>query len=71
MEADRAEVNLDSGPDPQASAELVERPKQPRKRFVGRKAATEQQIKSENAVEDSGALQGKIKIISYKERVIY
>ena len=57
METDRDVANIGADPEPVDSIELAQRPKQPRKRFVGRKAAAEQQAKSATAVEDSGAIQ--------------
>ena len=60
MEEDRAEADIGQGID----AELLIRedaPRHPKKRFIGRRAATEkakEQAVSQNTIEDSGAIQG-------------
>ncbi len=64
MEEDRAEINLGDSVDGGLAISEESKPKQPKKRFVGRKTAE----KSENVeksngglngtIEDSGAIQG-------------
>ena len=58
MESDRLETNLGPDIDDVQSVQLPERPKQPRKRIVGRKTAAEHQAKAENGIENSDALRG-------------
>ncbi|MBE7180459.1 MAG: hypothetical protein INR71_04470 [Terriglobus roseus] len=61
MEEDREETNLTSGPG-QLVEEEETRPKQPKRRFVGRRAAEQQKHASKDkdgSIEDSGAIQGR------------
>ena len=61
MEIDRAQTDLGEAVDAELSASKTEPPRQPRKRFIGRKAAAEQAEKnggSNGTIEDSGAIQG-------------
>ncbi len=61
MEADRAQADLSEAFNVELDAEKQERPKQPKKRFIGRKAATdraEQNAGSKGTIEDSGAIRG-------------
>lgn len=61
MEDDRAATNLGPEVDDGISEEPVTAQKQPRKRFVGRKAAekgSEQQADPNASIEDSSAIQG-------------
>lgn len=61
MEADRAETDLGDSIIPELEAEEDEKPKQPRKRFIGRRAAAEkaeQRNGPNGTIEDSGAIQG-------------
>lgn len=63
MEEDRAEADFGQG----INAELLVKedvPRYPKKRFIGRRAATEkakEQAVSPNTIEDSGAVQGSSK----------
>lgn len=57
MEEDRAQANLGADPlDPP----LIEKPKQPKKRFVGRRNAekAETRLDANGTIKDSGAVQG-------------
>jgi 2-(3-amino-3-carboxypropyl)histidine synthase len=61
MEADRAQADLGEAVTVELDAEKQERPKQPKKRFIARKTATEraeQNAESNGTIEDSGAIQG-------------
>ena len=61
MEIDRAQADLGEAVDAELSASKPDAPKQPKKRFIGRKAATEQAEKnggSNGTIGDSGAIQG-------------
>lgn len=61
MEADRAETDIGKSTIPDRKVAEDEKPKQPRKRFIGRRAAIEkaEQRNGPNAtIEDSGAIQG-------------
>lgn len=58
MEADRSEVDIGVAVDAEYEAQKEEKPRQPRKRFVGRRAAAETKSDSTGAIEESGALQG-------------
>ena len=57
MEDDRAETNLGVA---DIQAEEVSQPRQPKKRFVGRRQAAENAAKNGSSlgIEDSGAIQG-------------
>jgi 2-(3-amino-3-carboxypropyl)histidine synthase len=59
MEDDRAQVDLGIAADIEELQETV--PRQPKKRFVGRKQASEAASRkgSSNNIEDSGAVQGQ------------
>jgi 2-(3-amino-3-carboxypropyl)histidine synthase len=60
MEEDREETNLGIAADVEAKAEASV-PRQPKKRFVGRKQAAENAEKNGSGamgIEDSGAIQG-------------
>ena len=61
MENDRAETNLGADADAEIGATTIEKPKQPKKRFVGRRAAeqAEKQSSSNGTIENSGAIQGQ------------
>lgn len=59
MEADRSEVDIGIASDAEYEAEKEEKPRQPRKRFVGRRAAAAKQGDSTGAIEESGTVQGK------------
>lgn len=60
MEDDRAEVDLGIAADIEASQAPEPVVRQPKKRFVGRRTATEASSKSGagNSIEDAGAIQG-------------
>ena len=61
MEADRAQADLGEAVDAELSAPRSDPLKQPKKRFIGRKAAAEKAEKnggSNGTIEDSGAIQG-------------
>lgn len=58
MEADRSEADIGVAVDAEFEAQKEEKPKQPRKRFVGRRAAAETKGDSTGAIEESGAVQG-------------
>ena len=64
MEDDRSGANIGIAIDTEYEAEMEEKPRQPRKRFVGRRAAVENAEKKEKkgdssgAIEESGAVQG-------------
>ena len=60
MEEDRAQANLGEGQEAELENLLTERPKQPKKRFVGRRTAEKawKQPNGDGAIEDSGAVQG-------------
>lgn len=60
MEDDRAQANLGPVTDAEPDAGATEKPKQPKKRFVGRRAAEKVEIQpdSNGVIEDSGAIQG-------------
>lgn len=61
MEDDRAATNLGPGVDEDISEEPATVPKQPRRRFVGRKAAENangQKTDANANIEDSSAIQG-------------
>lgn len=58
METDREAVNL--APDvPEATDAIIDAPaKQPRKRFIGRRAANARAVENGDTIEGSGALSG-------------
>ena len=60
MEEDRAQANLGGGFEADLDVSLVEKPKQPKRRFVGRRNAekAEKQPNVNGSIEDSGAVQG-------------
>ena len=60
MEEDRAQTNLGEGQDAELESLVTGKPKQPKKRFVGRKAAERagKQPHVDGTIEDSGAVQG-------------
>lgn len=61
MEDDRAATNLGPSAEDGMPEEPIPVPKQPRRRFVGRKAAAEATTKPTDpnaTIEDSGAIQG-------------
>lgn len=61
MESDRAQANLGDAIDDELEVDKQEKPKQPRRRFIGRKAAAERAELnggSNGTIEDSGAIQG-------------
>ena len=61
MEDDRTATNIGQAVDTELSTQSQSKPKQPRKRFIGRKEAAERADHSENknrTIEDSGAIQG-------------
>ena len=61
METDRAQTDLGEAVNAELSASKSDAPKQPKKRFIGRKAAAEKAEKnggSNATIEDSGAIQG-------------
>ncbi len=60
MEADRAESDMGKSSIPELEAAENERLKKPRKRFIGRRAAAEQEEKTglNKAIEYSDAIQG-------------
>lgn len=61
METDRAQSDLGEAVDAELSAAKSDSLKQPKKRFIGRKAAAEKAGKnggSNGTIEDSGAIQG-------------
>lgn len=62
MESDRAQVNVGDAVNAEFGEEKREQPKQPRRRFIGRKAAAANAYKNAGAsgpVEDSAAVQGQ------------
>ena len=61
MEVDRAQVDLGEAVDAELLAENLQKQKEPRKRFIGRKEAaarTEKKGNTNGTIEDSGAIQG-------------
>ena len=61
METDRVQTDLGEAVDAELSASKSDSLKQPKKRFIGRKAAAELAGKnggSNGTIEDSGAIQG-------------
>lgn len=71
MEDGRAQVNLGQAIDAELQAVPEETPKQPKKRFIGRRAAAEraEQKTSANAnIEESSAVQGSYPCSSVKDR---
>lgn len=61
MEKDRAQADLGEALDAEFEAEKQEKQKQPKKRFIGRKEASERAEKrndTNGTIEDSGAIQG-------------
>lgn len=60
MEEDRAQANLGPVTDGEPDAGVTAKPKQPKKRFVGRRTAekTDETPNSNAIIEDSGAVQG-------------
>ena len=61
METDRAQTDLGEAANAELSASKSDPVKQPKKRFIGRKAAAEKAEKnggSNGTIEDSGAIQG-------------
>ena len=64
MEVDRAQTDLGEAINVEIAAEIQEQSKQPKKRFIGRKAAAErveQKGDSKRTIEDNGAIQGSFK----------
>ena len=69
MEADRAQADLGEAVDAELSAENLQKRKEPRKRFIGRKEAAERAEKKGNTngtIEDSGAIQGVQRHIGFR-----
>ncbi len=61
MEEDRAQVDIGAAVEAELSADQYEQPRQPKKRFIGRKAAAARagaQADANGSVADSGAIQG-------------
>ena len=61
MESERAQADLGEAVDAELAAEEKQQLRQPKRRFVGRKAAAEQAERngdSNKTIEDSGAIQG-------------
>ncbi len=61
MEDDRAQTNLSEAVEAECVSDVPEKAKQPKKRFVGRKAAaqkTSQDGGSNETMDDGGAIQG-------------
>lgn len=60
MEEDRAETNLGQSANADLHEPKVEKPKQPRKRFVGRRTADQAANANgtKEVIEESGAIQG-------------
>lgn len=60
MEVDRSKANLGPGAGAELDVEVIEKPKQPKRRFVGRRTAekAEKQPSSNGTIEDSCAIQG-------------
>ena len=58
MEGDRSEADIGVAVDAEYEAEKEEKARQPRKRFVGRRAAAHKKPDSTGAIEESGAVQG-------------
>ena len=61
MDADRAEADIGESIIPELRVEKDEKPKQPRKRFIGRRAAAEkaeQRNGPNGTIEENGAIQG-------------
>ena len=64
MEEDRAKADLGVAINDEFDAEKQEKPKKPKKRFVGRRTAaehTERTGPSNETIEDSGAVQGRLR----------
>lgn len=61
METDRSEVDIGVDVDVEYEARKEEKPRQPRKRFVGRKTVAEKKGGSTGVIEESGAVQGLYK----------
>lgn len=62
MEDDRAHANLSDAISVELEAPAAETTKQPKKRFIGRRAAAERAAKNadqNSTIEDSGSIQGK------------
>lgn len=57
MEVDRSQADIGIADNAEGEAEKEEKPRQPRKRFVGRRAAAEKKSDSTGAIEDSGGVQ--------------
>lgn len=65
METDRAQVDVGHAVDAEITGEKQEQPKQPRRRFIGRKAAAASAQKKAEAnghIEDGAAVQGQPRI---------
>ena len=61
MESDRAVADLGQAVEAELALDRQEKPKQPTRRFVGRKAANAKAVKRDpenDHIEDSGAIQG-------------
>lgn len=61
MDIDRAETNIGVAVNANLESEVPEKLRQPARRFIGRRTAAERankNEKSQNTIEDSGALQG-------------
>ena len=63
MEEDRAQANIADAVNAELEVPKAESPKQPSKRFIGRRAAAQRAAKNDSSnstIEDTGAIQGKI-----------
>ena len=60
MEEDRAQIDVGKAVDAELETEKLSETRQPKKRFIGRRAATELAKKddSNGAIEDNGAIRG-------------
>jgi 2-(3-amino-3-carboxypropyl)histidine synthase len=62
MESDRAQADLGQGIEAELAADKHGNPKQPKRRFIGRKAAAERAEQNgsfDATIEDSGTIQGR------------
>ena len=67
MESDRAQADLGEAANAELTANQAEKAKQPKKRFIGRKAVAQKAEQSHGpngTIEDTGAIQG-IEIYMY------
>lgn len=73
MEADREQANLEPGISTDISADTVPSPRQPKRRFIGRRAAAERAAAKGDTglgIEDSGAVQGAASLAAHNDRII-